>query len=88
MFTIDTNLLINKTSDLYVLAKPVVQLSAMSLTIEKGSDVIISCSASVPGTQDPDPSTFKWFRWNGKVDMDISKEIGDSKSKRSTMIYN
>ena len=79
IFTIDTTLLINRTSDLYVLAKPVVQLSAMSLTIEKGSDVIISCSASVPGTHDPDPLTFKWFRGNGKADVDISKEIGDSK---------
>ena len=56
--------------------------------MEKGSDVIIFCSASVPGTQDSDPSLFKWFRWNGKADVDISKEIGDSKSKRSTMIYN
>ena len=80
IFTIDTTLFINKTSDLYVLAKPVVKLSAMSLTMEKGSDVIISCSASVPGTKDPDPSAYRWFRWNGKTDVDISKEIGDSKS--------
>ena len=79
IFTVDTTLFINRTSDLYVLAKPVVKLSAMSLTIEKGSDVIISCTASVPGTHDPDPSTFKWFRWNGKADVDISKEIGDSR---------
>ena len=80
IFTFGSTLPLNRTASLYVLARPEIQISSLSLTIDEKSSSEISCVASIPGTKDPQPPVLTWSRWN----MNISK----MKSKSMSIVYN
>ena len=67
IFTFSPTLAVSRTASLYVLAKPVIQISSLSLTIDEKSHSMISCEASIPGTKDPQPPVLTWFRWNRNI---------------------
>ena len=67
------------TAQLYVIAKPRVMIDPLSLTIEERQVFTLTCFARVPGIDHPGDLTFRWFRWNGNFDEDISNNPGTSK---------
>ena len=67
IFTFDPTLTVNRTARLHVLARPEIQISSLSLTIDEKSHSQISCVASIPGTEDPQPLVLTWFRWNMNI---------------------
>ena len=66
IFTFGSTLSVNKTASLYVLAKPYIQISSLSLTIDEKSHSQICCVASIPGTKLLLP-VFTWFRLNVNI---------------------
>ena len=60
------------TAQLYVIPKPRVMIDPISLTVEEQQFFRLTCSAHVPGNDNPSHSTFTWFRWNGVSDENIS----------------
>ena len=63
---------INATKGLFVLARPSVKVTPLSLTVQEGRPVLILCQATVLGANNQGKVQFKWFKWNGKEHEAIS----------------
>ena len=66
IFTFGLTLSVNRTASLYVLARPEIQISSLSLTIDEKNHSQISCVASIPGTNHQH-AVLTWFRWNMNI---------------------
>ena len=69
-------------SELLVLAKPTVTINPLTLTVEETKSFLITCRASVPGSNQTQGVKFTWYKRT--VDSGEDTEIkGDSKMGKS-----
>ena len=84
IFKSDMNHVSNATRNLFVLTRPSVKVSPLSLTVREGQHVHVICQATVFGTHDQGKVQFKWFKWNGKEHEAVSIKGNNGKSEQSS----